>query len=115
MRRSDQGPLDSAAEAAIARVLGAESAARADIEAARLEIDDIADEARKAARALGDRTERRIRALTAAFERESAAQLAAIEAEAARLLVPHVISPEQLADLGRQVRAVARSCVGLSP
>ena len=109
---ADEKAFNDVAEAAIARVLGAEREARAAIERARLEVDRIAEDARLADRALAERTERRIRAVVAAFERELAERLAAFDTAAVTLMAPHALSTEELADLQHAVRVLAREFIG---
>jgi len=106
---------NDAADAAIARVLGAERDARAAVERARLEVSQIAEHARSDARSVAERTERRIRAVVGAFERELAACLDEIDAEAARLDGPQPLSTEERATLQRAVRTLARELVGARP
>ena len=109
---ADEKAFNDVAEAAIARVLGAEREARAAIERARLEVDRIAEDARLADRALAERTERRIRSVVAAFERELAERLTAIDTAAAGLTAPRALSTDELADLERAVRVLACEFVG---
>jgi hypothetical protein len=103
---------NAAAEAAIAQVLRAERDARASIQAARLEVEHIAEGARAAARALAERTERRIRRVTRAFEADTAARLDQIHAQAAGLGQVPPLSEAESAALQRAVRAVAIDMVG---
>ena len=109
---ADQGAFNDTAEAAIARVLGAEREALEALEQARLEVNRIAENARLAARSVAERTERRIRAVVGAFERELAARLAEIDAEAVRLAHPRPLTPDELAALLRAVQALARELIG---
>jgi hypothetical protein len=76
---------NAVADAAIARVLAAESDARKSVTAAEADVARIAEAARAAARAIGERAERRARRVVACFERDTAAELARIDAEAAAL------------------------------
>ena len=107
-----EGASNVAAEAAIARVLGAEREAREATARAQREVQQIAEDARSAARSLAERTERRIRAVTGAFEREGAARLAEIDAEAARLDSPQPLSSPEVAALQRAVASLARDLIG---
>jgi chromosome segregation ATPase len=107
--------LNNAAEAAIARVLGAEREAREAVDRARLQVNPIAEEARAAGRRVAERTERRVRAVVDAFECELAERLAAIDAEAARLDAPLPLTPDELATLQRAVQALARDLIGVRP
>jgi len=107
-----EGAANVAAEAAIARVLGAERDAREATVRAQHEVQQIAEDARSAARSVAERTERRIRAVTGAFEREGAVRLAEIDAEAARLDSAQPLSPPELAALRRAVGSLARELIG---
>lgn len=109
---ADEKAFNDAAEAAIARVLGAERDAREAVERARAEVDRIAEDARLADRALAERTERRIRSVVAAFERELAERVAALDSAAAGLTTPRALSTGELANLRRAVRVLARELVG---
>ena len=112
---ADVGATSDAGGLAIARVLGAERKAREAVELSRLEVNQIAENARSAARLLSERTERRIRAVVGAFERDRAARVAAIDAEAARLDAPQPLTGEELAALQRAVQALARELTGAPP
>ena len=78
-------PPTEAVEAAIARVLAAERAAREDVARAKDDAVAMTEAARAAGRTLNERTERRIRALYVAFDRKTSASLATLEDEVARL------------------------------
>jgi hypothetical protein len=106
---------NEAAEAAIARVLGAEREARASVEQARLEVERVAQAARSAARGLAERTERRIRCVAGAFERDVGARLAQIQAQAAGLGQAQPLSDADAAAVRRAVKAVAMGMVGVKP
>lgn len=112
---ADDKAYNDAAEAAIARVLGAEREAREAIEEARLEVDPIVERARLDARALDERTARRIRAVVDAFERELAQRLAEIEAAAEQATRPQPFSDEETAALQRAVRALAAELITAPP
>ena len=112
MKPIAEGAANVAAEAAIARVLGAERDAREATVRAQHEVQQIAEDARSAARSVAERTERRIRAVTGAFEREGAVRLAEIDAEAARLDSAQPLSPPELAALRRAVGSLARELIG---
>jgi len=112
---ADPKERDDAAEAAIARVLGAERDARASIEQAHADVHHIAESARTAVRGLGDRTEHRIRRVVDAFERELAARLAEIEAEAARLESSPPISAGEREALQRALTLLSRQIIGALP
>lgn len=104
-----------ATDAAIMSVLDAERAARADIEAAQLESERIAESARARARALAERTERRIRRVADAFQADLASELAELDHQAQALTVPHAPVAAELAALDRAVDSVARDLAGASP
>ena len=104
-----------AAEEAITTVLGAERAAREDVERAQREAQEMAERARAGTRALAERTERRIRRVVAAFEAELAERLAQIEAQAREFAVPHALNADELAALGRAVSVAARELTGAPP
>ncbi|MDE2368776.1 MAG: hypothetical protein KGN16_07370 [Burkholderiales bacterium] len=103
------------ADAAIRRVLEAEVAARAAVEAARADAQRRGEEARLAARAMAERSERRMRRITDAFGRDLAQRLAAIAAEADQLAAPAPPDAAERAELQRQVRELAREIVGAAP
>ena len=106
---------NDAAEAAIARVLAAERAAREAIEQARREVDAIVERARLGARALDERTARRIRAVVDAFERELAKRLAEIEAAGEQAARAQPFSQDETAALQRAVRALAAELITAPP
>jgi hypothetical protein len=112
---ANEGTFNDDAEAAIARVLGAEREARASLERARLEVDQIAEDARLAARSVADRTERRIRRVVVAFERELAQRLVEIDAQAAGLGAAQPPTADDVAAVQRAVRALARELTGAPP
>ncbi|HTP45680.1 MAG TPA: hypothetical protein VMQ50_01990 [Casimicrobiaceae bacterium] len=66
---------DTAVEAAIARILDAERAARETVSRAQAEAAAITDAARARARATAQRTEQRLRRVQAAYEGATQAQL----------------------------------------
>lgn len=104
-----------ATENAITTVLGAERAARQDVELAERKAQETAERARAATRALAERTERRIRRVVAAFEAELAGRLAEIEAQAHEFAVPHALDPAELAALDRAVEHAASELTGARP
>jgi transcription initiation factor TFIIIB Brf1 subunit/transcription initiation factor TFIIB len=106
---------DRAADAAIARVLGAEREARDAVERARLDVSRIAEEARADARAVAGRTERRIRTVAQAYGRELARRLAAIDAQGAALAAPDPLTERELETLRQAVAALARELAGGQP
>lgn len=112
---ADAEGRNAAADAAIARVLGAEREARRSIEQARAETDEIAEQARRSARQTTERAERRIRCVTLAFERDLAARLAAIDAEGAALDQAAPLVADERARLQAAVAALARQLAGVRP
>ena len=101
-----------AAEAAMARVLSVERAARDAIARAQVDAQHIGEDARAAARRLDERTERRVRWIVAAFERDCAERIAAIDAEVARLDLPQPIAAADRARLEHAVATLARQLAG---
>lgn len=112
---ADAEGRNAAADAAIARVLGAERQARRSIEQARAETGEIAERARSGARAMAERAERRIRCVTQAFERDLAARLAEIDAEGAALDQAPPLAADERAALQAAVTALARQLAGVAP
>jgi hypothetical protein len=98
---------DDAVEAAIARVLDAEHAARDAVRRAGDEAVAMLETARAAARAVALRTERRLRAVRGAFEARTAADVAALDAAAAEAGAPHEFTPEESGELDAAVAALA--------
>jgi len=111
----ERGVANELAEAAIARVLGAEREAREAVERALLEVHRIAETARAESRSLAERTERRIRIVVGAFERELASRVAEIDADAERLDSPQPLTPDELTALRRTVGRLARELIGAPP
>jgi len=111
----ERGASNELAEAAIARVLGAEREAREAVAHALLEVHRIGEAARSEVRSLAERTERRIRIVVGAFERELASRVAEIDAAAERLDFLQPLTPEELAALRRAVGALARELTGAPP
>jgi len=103
---------DDAIEAAITRVLEAETAARADVVRARSEATEIAEHARQWARRLALHTDLRIRMVRAAFARRVTAEVAALEAEADALSVAHDLTPEEVLRVETAVAALAQGMTG---
>lgn len=83
MSKTTSSPATSAVEAAIARILGAESAAREAIAQAERDAAASVEAARAEAQEIASRAEKRIRRAGDAYERETAARLAAIAESAA--------------------------------
>jgi cysteine sulfinate desulfinase/cysteine desulfurase-like protein len=94
-------------EAAIARVLDAEHAARMAVDAAGATAAALTEAARASVRALSDRTERRIRRVRTAFEERTAAVVTALEEAAAEAVLRHDLSPGEFAQLDAAVAALA--------
>lgn len=111
MTHADSLPPLEAVEAAIARVLDAERAARDSIDGTQKEAPAKVEAARLAVRGLNDRTERRIRRLRNAFERRIVADVKALDMQAAALESQHASSSE-IARVERAVRALARELTG---
>jgi hypothetical protein len=109
---ADSLPPTDVVEAAIARVLASERAARDAVARARDEAVGMTEASRAAARALHERTERRIRALHAAFDRKVSAELAALEAEAAGLVRHEELSAGEQARVERAVVVLAAELTG---
>ena len=106
---------DAAIEAAITRVLDAETAARADVIRARDEATEIAEQTREWARRLAVHADRRIHGLRAAFAARVSAEVATLEAEADALGAAHVLTPAEIECVERAVAALARDMTGGSP
>ena len=115
MRVAEDDAYNETAEAAIARVLLLERAAREAVAQARLEVERIVEGARLDARSLDARTERRVRAVIAAFERELAERLARIEAAAEQVAHVQPFSDDEQAALRRAVQAVAEELIAAPP
>jgi len=94
-------------EAAIARVLDAEHAARDAVRDAEQAAVAMTEAARAAARALAERTERRIGGVRARFEQKTVAGVAALDAAAAEADTPHDLTPEELARLDAAIAVLA--------
>ena len=109
------GALNDASALAMACVLDAERAARQRIDQARLEVEQLAEASRTAARAVAERTERRMRAVTRAFESATAEQVAGVDALAIMLGQPHALSPQESAALQGVVHALAHEMIGWRP
>jgi len=98
---------DDAVEAAIARVLDCEHAARDAIASAEASAAAMQDAARGAARVLSQRTERRIGAIRALFERHATDAVAALDAIGHDAEIRHDLTPEDEACLDAAVSALA--------
>lgn len=112
---ADPRERNDSAEAAFARVLGAERSARASIAQARADVHRIGENARTDVRSLGERTERRVRRVVDAFERELAARLARIEAETAKLEDAAPIGADERGRLQHAVAMLAQQIIGARP
>ena len=106
---------DAAIEAAITRVLDAETAARADVLSARGEAAEMAEHTREWARRIAVHADRRIHRLRAAFAARVSAEVAALEAEADALGAAHVLAPAEIERVEQAVAALARDMTGGSP
>jgi hypothetical protein len=106
---------DAAIEAAITRVLDAETAARADVVCARGEATEIAEHARDWARRIAVHADRRIHRLRAAFAARVSAEVAALEAEADALGAAHVLTPAEIERVEKAVATLARDMTGGLP
>ena len=112
MTHADSLPPSEAVEAAIARVLDAERAARDSIGGTQNKAAAKVEAARLAMRGLSDRTERRIRWLGDAFERRIVVDVEALDTHAAALESRHASSSDEIARVERAVRALARELTG---
>lgn len=102
-------------EAAIARVLAAETAAR-EATARATAAAAASDEAtRGAVRALVQRTQARIAAIRARFARSVADEVAALDAERERIARPTPLTPVELTALDDALRALAEELAGGGP
>ena len=103
---------DGPVEAAIARVLDAETKARAAIARARDEAKQSDENARAAGRALAARTEARINAVRAALTLQADAEVAELDREANALTAEPALTNEDLARLERALSALAAQLIG---
>jgi hypothetical protein len=107
MTATDLLPAHDAVEAAIARVLDAEHAAREAVTQAGETAAEMVEAARGEGRAIAERTERRIRAVRATFEARTAAEVAALDALATDAGVRHELTPDESVRLDAAVAALA--------
>ena len=112
MTTPHRAPPPDPIDAAIARVLEAERAARDAVAQAGATAAATTEEARAAARTLAERTERRIRGIRAAFEEQATAEVAALEATAAETSMEHPLGPDELARVDAAVAALAARLTG---
>jgi len=98
-RTQDARTDADAVEAAIARVLAAETAARAAVAAAQQDATAQAEATRATIRALTQRTQVRIAAVRVRFARETGAQVDALAAEALRVAHGAPLAGAELATL----------------
>lgn len=105
--KRDRVSAHDAVEAAIARVLDAEHAAREAVRAAEEAAAVMTEAARATARGIAERTERRIGAARARFEQKTSVEVAALDAKAAETLVPHDLTAEELARLDAAIATLA--------
>lgn len=115
MANPDRSLPDNAVEAAIARVLDAEHAARDAVRGAEQEAVETNEAARATARAVAERTERRIGRVRAAFESRTAAEVAAIDAAAMEAGARHELADDELLRLDAAVAALAARLAGGEP
>jgi len=108
----DSIPPEGAAEAAISRVLAAESGAKKTVAQAAQDADELDERSRAQARALAERTERRIRAVRGAFEAHVGAEIAAIEGQASASDASQPLSPEDSLRLERALSSLAAELTG---
>lgn len=104
-----------AVEAAIARVLAAETAAREAVANAQQAAAAQAEATRAAIRALTQRTQSRIAAVRARFARETGAQVSALAAEAERVAHASPLAEDELAALDAALAVLAAELTGDSP
>jgi len=102
----------STVEAAIARVLAAERAAREAVAQAREEAEHIAEAARASVRALEARTDRRIRLVRDAFQRRLGEALGALAPEDAPAASQPAPDAREQARLDEAIEALARRLTG---
>ena len=107
MTTTDLIPPAAVVDAAIARVLDAEHAARAAVAEAGETAAAMTEAARAAARELAARTERRILGVRAAFEEQASAAVAALDATAAATSVRREFTPDELARVAAAVATLA--------
>jgi hypothetical protein len=112
MTTSHRAASPDAVDAAIARVLEAERAARDAVVQAGETAAAMTEEARAAARTLAERTERRIRGIRAAFEERATAEVAALDATAAATSQERALGADELARVEAAVAALAASLTG---
>ena len=116
MASDNLNPLrNDAVEAAIARVLESEVAARATVAGARAEATAIAERARESVRRLAMHTDRRIHRIQAAFAATTAAEVEGLEAQAAALGVATGLTPAEVACVDAAVTALARALTEAAP
>lgn len=113
--KHDRVTSDDAVEAAIARVLDAEHAARDAVRDAEQAAAAMTEAARAAARALAERTERRIGGVRSRFEEKTTAEVAALDAAATEALVRHDLTADELARLDAAVAALAAHLTEAGP
>lgn len=103
---------DLAAQQAIERVLEAEDAARAAVEACEAQAANLVTEARQGARRIAERADARIDAMRAAARTRLAAELAGLDAEA-QAAAP--LPPETASRVAAAVEALAARLSGGGP
>ena len=108
-------PLDSAAEAAIGRVLAAEREARDAVQACRQAAEAITAQAQLAARRIAECCERRLANARGGFERSVAGAVAALDADAQQMEISRQLSAQEIAAIDRAVLALAEELTGNAP
>ena len=116
MAPENLNPLrNDAVEAAIARVLESEVAARAKVTGARAEAAEIAERAREAARRLALHTDRRIHRIRAAFAAATEAEVGGLEAQAEALGATAGLATTEVARVEAAVATLARVLTEAAP
>jgi len=115
MTATDLLPAHDSVEAAIARVLDAEHAAREAVTEAGDTAAAMIEAARAEGRAITERTERRIRAVRATFEARTGADVAALDAVAIDAGVRHELTQDEIARVDAAVAALAARLTQGSP
>jgi len=106
---------ERAVEAAMARVLAAEAAARDSVALAQADAGHTGERSRAAVRAWAERTELRVRHLRAAFERAGDTEVAALQVQAENLSLPAEPGADEAARIDQAVARLAARLTGGSP
>ena len=112
---SNGSGMTDAVEAAIARVLAAETAARADVLRAGEEAHRSDEHARSATRAIMSRSAARIAGVRAAFARRADLEESALAREAQALTAAPALSDADRTMLARAVHILAGQLTGEAP